>query len=122
MFESVTPDPGSDALVRAARIFRVLALLIVLSSVFFTALDLIDGRPPRVVLLTINAVLSVVTWFTAGAIEDQKNWARWVGFAVGLLELVNVPVGTVIGIAILVYLIRASRAGLFRSRASSAEI
>jgi hypothetical protein len=48
-----------------------------------------------------------------GWIEEQKNWARWVGVALGLLELLNLPIGTVIGVVILAYIIRANKAGLF---------
>jgi len=113
MFESVTPDPGQDALRRAGRIFRVVAILVVLGTVLQSVLILTGGGSLRPMILLFNLVLAAVSWVTAGGIEEQKSWARWVGVVLGLLELVNVPIGTVIGIAILVYLVRASKAGLF---------
>lgn len=39
--------------------------------------------------------------------------ARWSGIALGLIELINIPLGTIIGIVVLVYLNRATKAGLF---------
>jgi nitrate reductase gamma subunit len=108
MFESVTPDPGQDALRRAGRIFRVIAVLVVLGSALQAVLVLSDGGSLRLLPLLFNLALAVVSWITAGGIEEQQSWARWVGIVVGLLELVNIPIGTVIGVAILVYLVRAS--------------
>jgi hypothetical protein len=113
MFESVTPDPGQDALRRAGRIFRVVAVLVVLATALQAILAFTDGRSLRVLPLLFNVVLAAVSWVTAGGIEEQKSWARWAGIVLGLLELLSFPIGTVIGIAILVYLVRASKAGLF---------
>jgi len=120
MFESVTPDPGQDALRRAARIFRVIAVLIALGSALQAVLVLTSGRSLSIPVLLFNLVLAAVAWVTAGGIEEQKNWARWVGIVLGLIELLNVPIGTVIGIAILLYLVRASKAGLFSSATPAA--
>lgn len=115
MFESVTPDPGQDALRRAGRIFRVIAVLIALGSVLLAIVAITGGGSVRIPVFLLNLVLAATAWVTAGGIEEQKNWARWIGVVLGLLELVNFPIGTVIGIAILVYLVRASKAGLFAS-------
>jgi hypothetical protein len=113
MFESVTPDPGQDALRRAGRIFRVVAILVVLGTALQAVLAFTGGGSLRLLPLLINLALAVVAWITAEGIEAQKSWARWVGIVLGLLELLNFPIGTVIGIAILLYLVRASKAGLF---------
>lgn len=116
MFESVTPDPGHDALRRAGLIFRVVAVLVVLGTALQAVLIVSRGGSLRFPLLLFNLALAVVSWVTAGGIEEQKSWARWVGIVLGLIELVNVPFGTIIGIAILVYLVRASKAGLFSGK------
>ena len=39
-----------------------------------------------------------------------------------MLELLNIPIGTIIGIAILVYLNRANKAGLFDKKTAIQEI
>jgi hypothetical protein len=113
MFESVTPDPGQDALRRAGRIFRVIAVLIALGSALLVVLALSGEGSLRILPFLFNLLLAAVAWVTAGGIEEQKNWARWIGTVLGVIELVNFPIGTVIGIAILVYIVRASKAGLF---------
>ena len=51
---------------------------------------------------------------TGRGIEQRKRWAKSLGIALGVLELINFPIGTVIGVAILVYINRANKAGLFR--------
>jgi hypothetical protein len=120
MFESVTPDPGQDALRRAGRIFRVIAVLMVLGSALLVVVGKTSGGSLQLLPLLFNLTLAAVAWVTARGIEEQKNWARWVGILLGLLELVSFPIGTVIGIAILVYLVRASKAGLFTSSTPAA--
>jgi hypothetical protein len=71
MFESVVPDPGQDALRRAGRIFRVVAVLIAAGTLLLSVPAVAAGRS-------------------------------------------NFPIGTVIGMAILIYLVRAGKAGLFK--------
>jgi hypothetical protein len=112
MFESVTPDPGADSLRKAARIFYVIAAL----SAIITAILLVlavTGGGLRLLQLAIYLVFGAVAYATGKGIENQRPWAKWVGIVLGFLELLNFPIGTVIGIAILVYLNRAIRAKLF---------
>jgi hypothetical protein len=113
MFESVVADPGSDALRRAAHIFRVVTVMLVLGTIFVSVMAIVSGGSARPVTIIVNALLAALSWVTATGIENQKNWARWTGFLLGFLELFSVPIGTLIGIWVLVYLARASRAGLF---------
>ena len=115
VFESVVTDPAADALRRAATIFRVIAVLILIATALSLIMAVVGRGTAPVLALIFNVVLSGTVWVTAGGIEERKNWARWVGVVVGVLELINFPIGTVIGVAILVYLLRASRAGLFAS-------
>jgi hypothetical protein len=112
MFESVTPDPGAEGLQRAARIFYVIAALSVIAAAGFLILGVIAGglQPIRVAIYLMSGAIAYVT---GKGIEDQRPWAKWVGIALGILELLNFPIGTVIGIAILVYLNRAIKARLF---------
>ena len=121
MFESVKGDPGEDGLKRASIIFYVLAALTGLGTVIGLALTLSGDRsfaPLQLGLYTIFIVLAVLT---GRGIENQQPWSRWSAYILGILELLNFPIGTVIGIAILVYITRASRAGLFASGAKAAD-
>ncbi len=113
MFESVTPDPGADGLTRAARIFYVLAALSGIVVALSLLLAVIGGGGLQPFRLVFYAVSGAIAYATGKGIENQRPWAKWVGITLGILELLNVPIGTVIGIAILVYLNRAIRAKLF---------
>lgn len=120
MFESVTRDPGAEGLDRASRIFYVIAALITLSTVLLVVLGLTGGRGIRPVGIVVNLIFGVVAFVTGKGISEQRTWAKWIGIGLGIVELFNFPIGTVIGIAVLVYLRRAIKAGLFKSVPSSA--
>jgi cell division protein FtsW (lipid II flippase) len=107
VFESVVPDPAEDAVRRVARILRTIAGLIVVWHLIAFILALAWQHLIHPLFLLFNAALAAVMWITAWGVEERKNWARWVGIAVGILELFNFPFGTVVGIAVLVYLARA---------------
>jgi hypothetical protein len=113
MFESVIPDPGTDGLKRAARIFYVIAVMIPLAAVMRVVIARIEGMAFDVQGLAVNGLFTGLAWATARGLEDQRPWAKWLGFALGTIELIYFPVGTVVGIAIWIYLVRATRAGLF---------
>jgi hypothetical protein len=113
MFESVAPDPGADGLQRASRIFYVIAVMIPLAALMRAGIGVIDSRPLDLPGLAINIVFTVLAYSTGRGIAAQKRWAKWMGYALGTIELLYFPIGTVVGIAIWVYLIRATRAGLF---------
>jgi hypothetical protein len=114
MFEQLVPDKGNEGLERAARIFyvvtgfAVLALALRLLLLFSTSAERSDF------VLFQLAISGVLAFTTARGIEEQRPWAKWLGYAQGFLTMFNVPIGTVIGIAILVYLNRADKAGLFK--------
>lgn len=115
MFESVTPDRGADGITRAARIFYVLAVLIAISNALFLVIAIVDERSWRPMSVAINVAFMIAAWLTGRGIEQQRTWAKWLGYALGIVELVNVPIGTVVGVAVIVYIHRASKAGLFVS-------
>lgn len=117
MFESVRPDPGGEGLTKASRIFYVLAVLGAIGALVQLGLALADHRPLPIVGIPINAVVAVSCLVIGNGLDQQRPWAQWLGFAVAALELLNVPIGTVIGIVLIVYLYRASKAGLFNAAA-----
>lgn len=115
MFESVMPDRGVEGITRAARICYVLAVIVAITNALFLVMAIVDERPWRPMSLTINGAFVVVAWMTGRGIEEQRSWAKWLGYAIGMVDLINVPIGTVVGIAVIVHIHRASKAGLFAS-------
>lgn len=113
MFESVRPDPGPDGLARAARIFYVVAVLSAAASVIFLIFALRGDRHYTPFRLSTDFGLAALAFVTGRGIENQRAWAKWLGYAFGALELINIPIGTVIGAAAIIYIHRADRAGLF---------
>ena len=113
MFESVRPDPGPDGLTRAARIFYVVAVLSALASVLFLTFRLMGDRSYTTFRLSTDFGLAALAFAIGRGIERQRRWAKWLGYAFGTLELINIPIGTVIGAAVIIYLHRADKAGLF---------
>jgi hypothetical protein len=73
-----------------------------------------------VITLLLYAVMAGAAWLTSRGVEGRKNWAKWLGIALGILELLNFPIGTVIGIALLVYLNRAIKSGVFAPQSTIA--
>jgi hypothetical protein len=118
MFESIVKDKGQESLTRASRIFFVITALILL-GIALSVFTLIGGGRLRPVVITINLVFAGVAYVTGKGVDEGKPWAKWAGIALGVLELLNFPIGTVVGIAILVYLNRANKAGLFKTPAST---
>ena len=113
MFESVVKDPGDDALQRASRIFYVLTVLACIGIVFRIIQFLAEPGLPGVVSVVMAVVSAALAFVTARGIERQRPWAKLLGYTQGALSLFNFPIGTVIGAAVLIYLNRASKAGLF---------
>src|SRR5437868_13341989 len=101
MFESVTEDPGEGALRRAARIFYVLAVLGAIGTVLLSVLAFSAGAFGALTFIRLALYLAMagLSWITGRGIDEQKPWARTVGIVLGLLELLNFPIGTVIGVA-----------------------
>jgi hypothetical protein len=113
VFESLRPDPGADGITRAARIFYVVAVLSAAASILFLSSALMGNRRYTPFRLSTDFGLAAVAYVTGRGIENQRRWAKWLGYAFGTLELINIPIGTVIGIAVIIYIHRASKGGLF---------
>jgi hypothetical protein len=112
MFEQLNPDPGERGLEKAGRIFYIVAAFnaIAVPLSFFVYRD-----QPFVVAAfasAVSLVVAVLAFITGRGIEAQQKWAKWLGIALAIISLLNLPVGTIIGIAMLVYINRASKAGL----------
>jgi uncharacterized membrane protein (DUF2068 family) len=112
MFEDLNPDPGQQGLEKAGRIFYIVAVLNLLAiPITFVAY----GHQPVVFSLIASffyVLMALLSFVTARGIEGQKKWAKWLGIVMAILSLPNFPVGTIIGIVTLVYMNRASKAGL----------
>jgi uncharacterized membrane protein (DUF2068 family) len=110
MFESVRPDPGEKGQVSAAKIFYIF----VVGNIAGALLALVQYRQPllKVVGVVVSLVFAALAYVTAKGLDDGKRWAKWLGIIQAILSLLNFPIGTVIGIAALVYLNRANKAGL----------
>jgi hypothetical protein len=52
-----------------------------------------------------TAVFGAIFLFTAKGISNRKNWAKIVGILLGVLMLPGFPVGTVLGIFVLIGLL-----------------
>jgi hypothetical protein len=114
MFEQLTHDPGEKGLERATRIFYVLAALnlIAVPACFV----LYGSRPPLLVAMVLISLTSAGVAYAVGrGVERQQKWAKWLGTAFAVVTMLNVPIGTIIGVFTLKYLNRASKAGLFNS-------
>lgn len=113
MFESVTKNPGEDGLARASRIFYVLTVLsaITLAVRVYQLFSYVTTM--KIAMLLFAALSAALAYVTAKGIEEQRPWARVLAYVQAIVCLLNVPVGTVVGIAVLVYVSRASKAGLF---------
>ncbi|MFH1234029.1 MAG: hypothetical protein V1493_00235 [Candidatus Diapherotrites archaeon] len=59
------------------------------------------------IIVLVLAILSLlVGWF----LLKGKNWARWVAIVLGVLSLLNIPIGTLIGI-VTIYFLLIDKAG-----------
>lgn len=50
----------------------------------------------------IFAGFGIVCLLTAKGVEEKKNWAKILGIFIGIIYLTNLPVGTILGIFILI--------------------
>ena len=114
MFEQLAPDPGEKGLEKAARVFYIVAVLNLLA----VPLAFVAHRG-EAALAAATAIIAAVSaglaFITARGIENQRRWAKWLGIVLAILSLPRIPVGTIIGVATLIYIHRASKAGLFRA-------
>jgi hypothetical protein len=105
------------------------AVIIVARVIFGHMIHIPNGPPPEVVVW-LRPILSLVGWFllvkaAAGFIAgwgllQRQEWARTVALVVGFLALLNVPIGTVLGIYTLWVLLPAQSDEEYKALAQAA--
>jgi len=84
-----------------------LVLIIVAQTIFGGAIHIHNGPPPQVTVW-LRPLLSFIGWlilakaaacFLAGwGLLQRQDWARTVALVVGFVALLNVPIGTALGV------------------------
>lgn len=115
MTESMTLDSGNDGLRRAARVFYFVAAfhlmqLAVLDKIAVAFGEWTSIENTAAAFIVLMGCLALVT---ARGILRRQSWALLLGILQGVFLLFQPVLGTVLGLAVLLYLYRAVRAGLF---------
>jgi hypothetical protein len=105
------------------------AVIMVAQLVFGHAIHIPNGPPPEVTVW-LRPILSFIGWFllvkaAAGFIAgwgllQRQEWARTVALVVGFVALLNVPIGTALGIYTLWVLLPAQSDEEYRALAQAA--
>jgi len=119
MFESVVEDPAQKAVRKLALMFDVLAVLAGLAIVYGIVLRVSGDPRMGVFYFAWNGGYAALSLFTARGIASRREWAPILAWLIALISLLNVPVGTIIGIVVIVYLRRAGKAGLLSAPPTS---
>lgn len=69
------------------------------------------------VMTVIAIAVGVLCFMTAKGVVNKKNWAKVVGIVLGILYLPGFPVGTILGVLILVGLLSSESQGWFQPTA-----
>jgi uncharacterized membrane protein (DUF2068 family) len=69
------------------------------------------------VITVIAIAVGVLCLMTAKGVVNKRNWAKVVGIVLGILYLPGFPVGTVLGVLILVGLLSSESQGWFQPAA-----
>lgn len=112
MFESVVEDPAQKAVRRLALMFDVLAVLAGLGVVYGIVLRATGDDRMGIFYFVWNGAYALLSLITARGIDARRPWAKFLAWLLALASLLNVPIGTVIGIVVIMYLRRAGRAEL----------
>jgi hypothetical protein len=105
------------------------AVIMVAQLVFGHVIHIPNGPPPEVTVW-LRPILSFIGWFllvkaAAGFIAgwgllQRQEWARTVALVVGFVALLNVPIGTALGIYTLWVLLPAQSDDEYRALAQAA--
>ena len=120
MFESVIEDPAQKAVRKLALMFDVLAVLAGIAIVYGIVLRATGDTRMGLFYFAWNGGYAALSLITARGIDRRRGWAKVLAWLIALLSLLNIPVGTIIGIVVIVYLRRAGKAGLLSAPPTSA--
>ena len=120
---------GKKALVIVSTIFYLDTFLGVASSILLVLLVAFSGYlfgsplgelsksaisdPIIVGLLLLLFSTSILTFVTARGIQNQRPWAKNIGYILALIKLFAFPIGTVVGIVVFYFLNQATKTGMF---------
>ena len=102
-------DPGRTA----SKTFYVLATLSALAAVLKLVFAMTGSEPLSAVRVIAFAVNAGLAFLIGRGIENRRPWSRWVGYGYGVLTLLGFPIGTLVGILIILLIYRAQKAGVF---------
>ncbi len=97
------------------------ALGILLFPLLAVSVSPVDPRGPLAVLFGtgiiffILIVLAILYLIAGIGLWQRQEWARWLTIVLAILGLFNFPVGTIIGLVILWFLLRDDVQALFRT-------
>jgi hypothetical protein len=84
------------------------ALIIVAQVIFGQAFHISNGGPPPEVSVWLRPLLTVIGWlllaksaagfFAGWGLLQREDWARTIALVVGFVALLNVPLGTALGV------------------------
>ncbi|MCL4372003.1 hypothetical protein M1373_01650 [Candidatus Marsarchaeota archaeon] len=87
----------------------ILAVFQILVGIIYVALGLVSGALIGILGAAFGVIVLIVGIFaivTGLALFTGKNWARILIMIGGVLDLIDIPIGTIIGIVILWYFTR----------------
>jgi hypothetical protein len=105
------------------------ALIVVAQFVFGPVTHIANGPPPEV-MVWLRPLVTIVGWllltkaavgfFAGWGLLQRENWARTVALVVGFVALLNVPLGTALGIYTLWVLLPAQSDEEYKALAQAA--
>jgi hypothetical protein len=113
----------------ALHVVAGVAVLIVANTIFGRVIHIPNGPPPEVTVW-LRPLLSVIGWlilakaaagfFAGWGLLQREEWARVVALVVGFIALLNVPIGTALGIYTLWVLLPAQSDEEYKALAQAA--
>jgi hypothetical protein len=115
VFEKTIENPAVRSLERVTKLFYVSAFVQGLGAIYYF-LTIAPRKPLTGSLLVgVTVLTAMLAFVTARGLEEQRPWARNAGYIQAALALLSPPLGTILGLASIYFLWRASREGLFRA-------
>lgn len=96
---------------KAAIIHKILGILngLVFLGLLAAVVLNVAGMPGEMLVIGIAvfpAALALLHFFTAKGLKQNKRMAKVVSFIVGALNLFNFPIGTIIGVTLIIYVLQ----------------